>query len=85
MGTPGFNIILGRALYIEDEAGWLNIVNVCEFIRAFLKKFRPDEQIVFSWAEYCDKKRPGHFTGGAGRIDASGYFFDDAISLLSRC
>jgi hypothetical protein len=41
-----------------------------DLIHRFLKKFRPAQTIVFSWADTCDRMRPFEFGGGECLITA---------------
>jgi hypothetical protein len=53
-----------RSLWIyAEESG--NPEQVGKFVQAFLKKWRPNDSFVMTWAAYCSKLRIGEFQGGA--------------------
>ena len=67
-------------LYAE-ECG--NVCNVCEFVRAFLARFRPTACWHLTWATTCSKPRVGEFGGGGAFVTASRVKFyspDDSIA-----
>jgi hypothetical protein len=44
--------------------------NVIAFLQAFIRKFRPDAIVSFTWADYCSRLRVGEFGGGWGVVTA---------------
>jgi len=52
-----------QTLWLYSEAN-ANINHVALLIQAFFRRFRPHAFFSLSWAEYCDKLRPGEFGGG---------------------
>jgi len=53
-----------------DEYG--NLDNVGDFVCRFLRKFRPKDFFVLSWAEVCSKPRIHEFAGGALFVTSKG-------------
>lgn len=53
-----------------DEAG--DPDHVAQFVEEFLRRFRPDDHVGFSWADTCTKPRLDEFGGGAMVITAHG-------------
>ncbi len=52
-----------RVVIYCEECG--NLEALVTLLQEFLARFFPDRAIVFSWAEWCSKPRPGQFGGGA--------------------
>ena len=52
-------------LWIHDDEGGSELDVLAEMLREFLSKFRPDDYVVFSWADTCGKPRIDSFGGGA--------------------
>jgi hypothetical protein len=52
-------------IYFEESGDPDQVADLCQL---FLKTFRPQESIVFSWAYWCDKARTDNFGGGAVAI-----------------
>lgn len=74
---PGFEFKIGeeragRYLWLySDEYVCSN--NVIAFLQAFIRKFRPDAIVSFTWADYCSRLRVGEFGGGWGVVSAERY------------
>ena len=53
----------GQLILIMEEGGDLEVL--ASTLQEFLKEFDPKGILSFSWADLCDKMRPGEFGGGA--------------------
>lgn len=69
------------ALFYFEEGG--NIDAMIVGLQIFLGKFRPKEEISFSWANVCSKMRPGEFSGGGVVMNATQAKWIDVQSILS--
>lgn len=58
--------------------------NVIAFLQAFIRKFRPDAVVSFTWAEYCSRLRVGEFGGGWGVVTAEKYETGSAFGEAAR-
>ena len=54
---------------ISDEAASVDLV--AELMQQFLRRFRPNDYLAFSWANTCSTSRPDAFGGGAAFITAA--------------
>lgn len=50
-----------------------DMAQLCEYLRRFLEKFRPRNDIFFTYAGTCDKMRPDEFYGGTVRVTKNGF------------
>jgi hypothetical protein len=64
---------------VEESHFWIysethgNVDCVCNFVQAFLAKFRPDQTWTFNYAWTCSKPRLGQFGGGKAKVTAKGW------------
>lgn len=58
--------------------------NVIAFLQAFIRKFRPDAVVSFTWADYCSRLRVGEFGGGWGVVTAEKYETGSAFGEVAR-
>jgi hypothetical protein len=68
-------------LYAEESA-WCD--NVIAFLQAFIREFRPDAVVSFTWADYCSRLRVGEFGGGWGVVTAEKYETGSAFGEAAR-
>ncbi len=54
-----------RCLWFHEDVGGSEIDILAEMLQDFLKEFRSDLSISFSWASTCSKPRVDSFSGGA--------------------
>ena len=54
-----------RYVWIHGDTGGSDLEVLAELLQDFLRKFRPDQPIAFSWADTCSKPRLDSFGGGA--------------------
>jgi hypothetical protein len=72
----GYTRWLGFSAEVEDDGLWLyseegsDLEKTATFVQAFLKRFRPDDHLIISYAEWCSKLRLSEFGGGAVLITA---------------
>lgn len=57
--------------WLHDSGGYGDLEQLNEFLRRFLKKFRPKDSIAYSAAFTCSKPRVGEFGGGQFLITKS--------------
>ena len=74
---PGFEFTIegeraGRYLWLYSDE-YVCSDNVIAFLQAFIRKFRPDAIVSFTWADYCSRLRVGEFGGGWGVVSAERY------------
>jgi hypothetical protein len=58
--------------------------NVIAFLQAFIREFRPDAIVSFTWADYCSRLRIGEFGGGWGVVTAEKYETGSAFGEAAR-
>ena len=68
-------------LYSETTA---NLDHLDAFLISFLRKFRPDEIITYTYADTCSKPRVDAFGGGAVVITADGCHYMHTHQWLER-
>lgn len=77
-GSLGFEYSLEDDCWVvfEEEYGEPEAVSI--IAQAFLRQFRPQDTIGFTWAETCSKLRIGEFGGGGCVIEADAVHFFNA-------
>jgi hypothetical protein len=73
-----FNDETRDALYVYAEEGG-NVNHVGHLVRKYLEKFHPDRVWTLTWAETCDKMRPGEFSGGFMVVTAKEVYIRCAV------
>ena len=68
-------------LYAEESG---DPDELARFIQAFLRKFRKDEAIWFSWSYTCSKMRENEFGGGAVIVTAKRSYFNSPGDFISK-
>lgn len=75
---------LGFDWEFEDGGLWIyaemncNLDHVAAFMHMFLKKFRPNDALSFTWATTCSRLRIGEFGGGAVFVTAKKIWWNGA-------
>lgn len=72
-----------RTFSIESN-GESSVDHACEFIKAFLAKFRPAKAHCLGWAATCDQNRPGAFGGGGAFITATEIKYNGSFNWLEQ-
>lgn len=65
-----------------EEGGQIDVMT--ELLQNFLRKFRPNEYIIFTWSYTCSKMRPGQFGGGGVLVTEDEIDFLDAQHELEK-
>ena len=80
----GFNYKVGRngiQIYAEEYG---EPSQVATFMLLYLRKFRPNGSLSFTWALTCDKMRPDEFSGGGAFITAKGIQNFESSDLIHQ-
>ena len=82
---PGFGWAFGKtngcaSLWIHSDDS-VNMTNVVELIKAFLRRYRAEQQIVIGYAESSSKSLVDSFGGGAVLVTAKDDIWFDGVSL----
>lgn len=72
-----------REFFIESS-GESSVSHACEFIKAFLAKFRPTQAHALGWASTCSKNEPDAFGGGAAFITATEIKYTNTDEWIAR-
>ncbi len=81
---------LDFAVVMEDSQVWfhgdpsLNVDCAADVIQRFLKEFRPNGSVGFTWSETCSKPRLDEFGGGACFITAENVEWNSANGWLNE-
>jgi hypothetical protein len=71
-----------EAFFYAEENG--NVEQAAALVSQFFEKFRPAETLVFEWADWCSKPRPGEFGGGVCLVSATGLVFESTSEAAKR-
>ncbi len=58
--------------------------HLAAFLHLFIKKFRPNDALCFSWSETCSKMRVGEFSGGACFVTAQKIHWNGAYDWCEK-
>ena len=73
----------GRELWIYSQEGG-SPQHVGQFVRAFLRRFRPGDCWQMTWSETCSRPRVGEFGGGGVLVTARSARFFHAHQWVER-
>lgn len=62
----------GFSVFFKDNGESGNVDQIADFVEEYLKKFEISGHFRMTWADFCDKHRPGEFGGGLAVITAKG-------------
>lgn len=67
-----------------ESSGESSVSHACEFIKAFLAKFRSTKAHALEWAMTCNKNEPDAFGGGAAFITATEIKYTNTYDWIDR-
>lgn len=80
----GFEIDEEEICFFSEE--FANVDILAQLIKHFFLENRPNGNDIFSitWAEYCDKLRPGEFGGGACVITKDNIYWYNTYDFVKK-